>query len=45
MLDTFMIKREVLPEIRSSSEVFGNVSDGSILDGIPIGGVSLLNYY
>lgn len=30
----------MLPEIRSSSEHYGTVCDGSVLDGIPITGVS-----
>lgn len=37
LLDFFEIPTSVLPEIRSSSEVYGNVSGGS-LDGIPLTG-------
>lgn len=39
LLDTFSIPIEVLPTIRSSSEVYGDVRDGTVLDGIPISGV------
>ncbi|KAJ0170555.1 hypothetical protein K1T71_013926 [Dendrolimus kikuchii] len=35
----FGIHRDSLPQIRSSSEVYGAVSDGSILDGISISGI------
>lgn len=40
LLDTFSIPIDVLPKILSSSEVYGDVRDGSVLDGIPISGVS-----
>lgn len=32
----------MLPTIHSSSEIFGSVSDGSVLDGLSIAGVSVL---
>ncbi|XP_013178627.1 PREDICTED: glycerol kinase isoform X3 [Papilio xuthus] len=35
----FGIHRESLPQIRSSSELYGVVKDGSILDGIGISGI------
>ncbi|XP_047992626.1 glycerol kinase isoform X1 [Leguminivora glycinivorella] len=35
----FGIHRDSLPQIRSSSEVYGVVKDGSILDGIRISGI------
>ncbi|KAL4707071.1 hypothetical protein ACJJTC_011397 [Scirpophaga incertulas] len=35
----FGIHRDCLPQIRSSSEVYGSVKDGSILDGIRISGI------
>lgn len=37
----FQITPEMLPEIRSSSEIYGKVCDGSALDGLPITGVRL----
>ncbi|KAF5287051.1 hypothetical protein FQR65_LT12352 [Abscondita terminalis] len=39
LLHTFSIPSDMLPEIRSSSEVYGKVRSGSILDGIPISGI------
>lgn len=36
---TFGIRTEMLPSIRSSSEIIGPVRNGSVLDGIPISGV------
>lgn len=36
---TFSVNPEILPEIRSSSDIVAPVSDGSILNGIPISGV------
>jgi glycerol kinase len=36
----FKIPMDLLPEIRSSSEVYGSVADG-VLKGIPISGVSI----
>ncbi|CAL8970867.1 Glycerol kinase [Rhodoplanes serenus] len=38
LLDTFGIPRSVLPAIRSSSEVYGEVRDGPIA-GVPIAGI------
>lgn len=38
-LDPIGIPRAMLPEIRSSSEVYGEVRCGSALDGVPIAGV------
>ena len=38
-LDPIGIPRAMLPEIRSSSEVYGEVSCGCALDGVPIAGV------
>ncbi|CAH2987435.1 unnamed protein product [Chilo suppressalis] len=35
----FGIHRDTLPQIRSSSEVYGSVNDGTILDGISISGI------
>ncbi|XP_022125975.2 glycerol kinase isoform X2 [Pieris rapae] len=35
----FGIHRESLPQIRSCSEIYGIVSDGSVLDGIRISGI------
>jgi hypothetical protein len=37
----FKIPMDLLPEIRSSSEIYGSVADG-ILKGVPISGVSKL---
>src|SRR6201991_3132123 len=36
-LDLMGIPRAVLPQIRSSSEVYGNVA-GTVLDGVPVAG-------
>jgi glycerol kinase len=38
-LDLIGIPRAMLPEIRSSSEVYGELRDGTALDGVPIAGV------
>jgi glycerol kinase len=38
-LDVVGVPRAMLPEIRSSSEVYGTVSGGTALDGVPIAGV------
>lgn len=35
----FSIDERILPEIRSSSEIIGNVSDGSALDGLTISAI------
>lgn len=37
----FSIPQHILPEIRSSAEVYGYVSNPEILAGIPIAGVSM----
>lgn len=36
---TFSVNPNILPEIRSSSDIVAPVSDGCILNGIPISGV------
>lgn len=36
---TFSIHPDTLPEVRSSSEIYGKVRDGGILDGIRISGI------
>lgn len=36
---TFSINPEILPEIRSSSEIYGKIRNGSILDGVPISAI------
>ena len=41
ILEALEIDADILPEIHSSSEVFGTIRDGSILDGIQITGVSI----
>jgi glycerol kinase len=38
-LDLIGIPRAMLPEIRSSSEVYGEVQAGTTLDGIPLAGI------
>lgn len=40
LLNTFGVPSFVLPEIRSSSEIYGKVRDGSVLNGITVSGVS-----
>lgn len=40
LLDLFAVPPTVLPAIRSSSEIYGEVSETSPLAGIPIGGVA-----
>lgn len=35
----FKIDESILPEIRSSSEIYGKINDGSALDGIPISAI------
>lgn len=37
----FSINPEMLPEIRSSSEIIGLINDETVLSGIPISGVSI----
>lgn len=39
LLHTFSIRSNILPEIRSCSEIYGKVKNWSILDGVPISGV------
>lgn len=36
---TFSVHPDMLPEIRSSSEIYGLVKDNSVLDGIPISAI------
>lgn len=43
LLHTFSINSKILPEILSSSEIYGKVK-GTELDGITISGVTCLNY-
>src|SRR5712671_1008088 len=38
LLQTFSIPRQILPEIRSSSEVFGHIAQGP-LRGVPVAGI------
>lgn len=40
LLHTFKIPPEILPEIRSSSEIYGKVADDFPLQDVPISGVS-----
>src|SRR5436190_2992128 len=40
LLKLFEIPREVLPEVRSSSEIFGHTSPGLFDSAIPIGGIA-----
>lgn len=40
LLALFKVPRKLLPEIRSSSEVYGEVSGSAGLDGIPIAGIA-----
>jgi len=37
----FDIPQHILPEIRSSAEVYGYVSNPEVLAGVPIAGVSM----
>jgi len=37
----FDIPQHILPEIRSSAEVYGYVSNSEVLMGVPIAGVSM----
>lgn len=39
LLSFFQIPEDILPQIRSSSEIYGNIVDG-VLQGVPISGVS-----
>lgn len=40
LIKVFGIPEDMLPEIRSSSEIYARIKNGSELDGIPISGVS-----
>lgn len=40
LLSFFNIPPEILPEIRSSSEIYGYIQD-DVLSGVPISGVSI----
>lgn len=37
LLNGLNVPRSMLPEVRPSSQVYGDISDGSVLNGIPIG--------
>ena len=39
LLTAFGIPRAMLPQIRSSSEIYGSASERSLLDGVPIAGI------
>ncbi len=39
LLETFGVPRTVLPEIRSSSELYGTAARGSVLPGVPVAGI------
>ena len=41
LLSFFQIPEELLPQIRSSSEIYGCIAEG-VLQGVPISGVSFL---
>lgn len=45
LVKVFGIFEEMLPEIKSSSEIYGQIKCGSQLDDIPISGVSRFNLY
>ena len=38
--ELFDIPESLLPEVRSSSEVYGEVANGSVLDGVPVAGMA-----
>jgi glycerol kinase len=40
LLGLLDIPEELLPEVRSSSELYGSVSNGSLLDGVAIAGIA-----
>jgi glycerol kinase len=40
LLHLLQIPASMLPEVRSSSEVYAHVSNGSVLDGIPVAGIA-----
>ncbi|XP_055549167.1 glycerol kinase-like [Wyeomyia smithii] len=39
LIKTFSLHVDMLPEIRSSSEIYGMIKDGSVLDGIPVSAI------
>ncbi|XP_058825346.1 glycerol kinase [Topomyia yanbarensis] len=39
LIKTFSLHVDMLPEIRSSSEIYGKIKDGSVLDDIPISAI------
>ncbi|XP_058449572.1 glycerol kinase isoform X2 [Malaya genurostris] len=39
LIKTFSLHVDMLPEIRSSSEIYGKMKDGGVLDGIPISAI------
>ncbi|XP_055612007.1 glycerol kinase [Uranotaenia lowii] len=39
LIKTFSLHVDMLPEIRSSSEIYGHIRNDSVLDGIPISGI------
>lgn len=41
LLHTFKIPNEILPEIKSSSEIYGTVAQGYPLENTPISGVRI----
>lgn len=43
LLKVFGISEDMLPEIKSSSEIYGRINSGCELDGIPVSGVSNSN--
>lgn len=40
LLDLLEIPQSLLPEVRSSSEIYAHVSNNSILDGVPVAGIA-----
>lgn len=40
LLRVFGVSEDILPVIKSSSEIYGRIKCGSELDGIPVSGVS-----
>jgi glycerol kinase len=40
LLDVLSVPRSILPEVRSSSEVYGNTAVSLLFGGIPIGGIA-----
>lgn len=39
LIKTFSLHVDMLPEIRSSSEIYGYIKDGGVLDGKPISAI------